>query len=226
MTQNGTRLRAIIFDFDGLILETEYPEFAAWSQVYRDHGYELDVKVWVTVIGTFFNHTTFDPYRDLQQKLGDRYDEEAIKARRREVARRHLADLVPLPGAEDLIRTAKDAGLKLAVASSSKRSWVEGHLSRYGLLTYFDAVRTSDDVENIKPAPDLYLAALAALELEPTECVVLEDSAYGITAANTAGIYTIAVPNELSSYLDLSHANLKVRSLTELSIPRLQELLA
>ena len=113
-----------------------------------------------------------------------------------------------LPGVEDYLQTAKELNLKLGIASSSDRKWVEGNLSRLELLDYFDIVHTSDDVEFTKPDPTLYRLALHSLELNPGDAIVLEDSPNGVSASKAAGIFTVAVPNPLTARLNLDHADL------------------
>ena len=95
------------------------------------------------------------------------------------------------------------------------------HLSRLDLVRYFDFILTSEDVEKVKPQPDLFLLALSKLKISPGEAVVFEDSPNGITAARTAGIYVIAVPNDITRWMDTSHANLEVPSFTEIDLEHL-----
>jgi HAD superfamily hydrolase (TIGR01509 family) len=123
-----------------------------------------------------------------------------------------------LPGVEDILSSAKTHNIKLGVASSSNLEWVAGNLTRLGLLKYFDVIHTSDDVVNTKPDPALYLLTLKSLDLSPREAIVLEDSPNGVSAAKDAGIFTIAVPNLLTTNLNLDHADLILTSLAETSL--------
>ena len=109
-------------------------------------------------------------------------------------------------------------GLKLGIASSSDREWVMVHLTRLGLAPYFDVVHTADDVERTKPDPALYILALSSLGLKPEEAIVFEDSPNGVTAAKSAGIFVVAIPNPLTSQLSLDHADLKLDTLADLSV--------
>ncbi len=113
----------------------------------------------------------------------------------------------------DLVAAAVTAGLRLAVASSSSRRWVEGHLDRIGALGAFHAVRCRDDVRQTKPAPDVYLAALEALGVNASQAVAFEDSPNGVQAAKTAGIYTVAVPNGVTRGWPFDHADRVIDSL-------------
>ena len=127
--------------------------------------------------------------------------------------RAEVAELGPRPGVADLVAAAVTAGLRLAVASSSSRRWVEGHLDRIGALGAFHAVRCRDDVRQTKPAPDVYLAALEALGVNASQAVAFEDSPNGVQAAKTAGIYTVAVPNGVTRGWPFDHADRVIDSL-------------
>jgi HAD superfamily hydrolase (TIGR01509 family) len=214
-------IRALIFDFDGLILETELPDYRAWQKVYREYGCRLSLSKWLTIIGG--HETLFDPAADIEEQLGRPVDREAVRARHDEHGAELIAGLPVMPGVEDVIADARRLGLKLAVASSSDRAWVVGHLERLGLLPHFAAIKTGEDVERVKPHPALFLAALDALDVGPGEAIVFEDSAHGITGARAAGIFCVAVPNELTRRLDLSHADMRLDSLADVT---LEELLA
>jgi beta-phosphoglucomutase-like phosphatase (HAD superfamily) len=112
-------------------------------------------------------------------------------------------------------------GLKVGLASSSSCSWVNGHLERLGLRNYFDILRASDDVQCTKPDPDLYLAALGALGVRVDQAFAIEDSPNGALAAKRAGLFCVAVPNELTRRLSLDHADLRLESLTDMPFERL-----
>src|SRR5262249_54309165 len=119
------------------------------------------------------------------------------------------------------VEAAAGLGLKLAVASSSSRDWVAGHLDRLGLLGHFDVLKCSDDVVQVKPDPGLYRAVLDALGVVPHRAIALEDSPNGIAAAKGAGLFCVAVPNALTGRLVLDGADLRVPSLTELPLAQL-----
>jgi HAD superfamily hydrolase (TIGR01509 family) len=212
-------IRAIIFDFDGLILDTEMPDFRAWQELFEEHGVGLVLEEWVVCLGTTLE--VFSPFAELEKKLGCPVDRDAlwIKHNKRRLELILLENI--LPGVEDYLAAARRLGLKIGLASTSSCDWVEGHLTRLGLIQYFDAIRCADWVENVKPAPDLYLAALEALGIDADEAVALEDSPNGITAARRAGVFAVAVPNAVSRTLDLSHADLMLDSLTSTPLERL-----
>ncbi|HEX2954425.1 MAG TPA: HAD family hydrolase [Bacillota bacterium] len=212
-------IKAIIFDFDGLILETEQPCYQAWQEIYQAHGGDLDFESYILTIGSSLDH--FDPYEHLERTIGHAVDRESIRTLRRQ---RHLelTETQPiLPGVVEYLKEAKTLGLKIALASSSSREWVVGHLTRLGLIDYFDTLKTADDVSRTKPEPDLYLAVLDSLKIKPGEALVLEDSPNGILAANRAGIFSVAIPSLMTKTLNFDHADLAIGSLAELPLNKL-----
>jgi HAD superfamily hydrolase (TIGR01509 family) len=219
-----TAVRALVFDFDGLILETEEPILLAWREIYEELGIELPLDLWLQTIGT--SDHWFDPYSHLVSQSGRAdLDEEALVLRRR---RRHdeiLAGRAVLPGVVQYLDDARGLGLRLAVASSSTRNWVEGHLARLGLLPSFDAVRCRDDVTRTKPDPELYLLAATALGSSPARTLAIEDSPNGISAAKAAGMWCLAVPSILTQTLDTSQADWRAASLAALPLAKLLELI-
>jgi len=215
-------LKALLFDFDGLIADTEMPVYLSWQALYREYEVELPFKDWLRCIGADFGPDTFDPVANLEAELGRKLDWKTVGPRRRAIEMPLIDRLLPLPGVEELLAPARAAGIRLAVASSSPHAWVDGHLRRLGLFERFDAVICEEDVEKIKPAPDLFLKAAATLGVQPAEAVVLEDSPHGIAAARDAGMFSVAVPNELTRHLDTSQASLRIESLAELPLARLQ----
>jgi HAD superfamily hydrolase (TIGR01509 family) len=217
-------IKALIFDFDGLILDTETPEYETWRAIYREHGVDLPIEQYLQVIGTDSSLVGFDPIDNLVEQTGNQsLGRELVYG---EVRERWLAVIdvgVLLPGVLDHIEAARDLGLGLAVASSSSHAWVDRHLGRHQIAHYFDYVICSDDVERVKPHPDLFQVALDALNVQPHEALVYEDSALGITAAKLAGIYAVAVPNPLTVHSDFSHADLVIASLADVSLASIIE---
>ena len=201
-------LRALIFDFDGLIVDTESSSLAAVQEAYRRHGHELPSDQWRQCVGT-----TVDPYDHLQRLVGPEVDLTAVRAELEVRHRAEVAELGPRPGVVELVTAAAATGLRLAVASSSSRRWVEGHLERIGALQAFHAVRCRDDVRQTKPAPDVYLAALDGIGVSASQAVAFEDSPNGAQAAKTAGIYTVAVPNGVTRGWPFDHADRVIDSL-------------
>lgn len=211
-------LQGLVFDFDGLILDTEMPEFVSLRTAFAAEGAALPVEEWRSRVGaTDTRHWT----EWLEEILGRGIDRETARNSRLDHHHALIAEQEIRPGVVALLDGAEAASIPVAVASSSPLDWVGGHLERRGLLPRFDVVVTSDDVSRTKPAPDLYLVAVAALGVDPRWTVALEDSAHGCTAAVTAGLYCIVVPNEVTESQDFSHADRVVSSLAELEMDAL-----
>lgn len=211
-----------VFDFDGLILETEEPIFRSWQEIYREFGCELAFEDWARIIGT--TETDWDPLIALEQQLGGRLAqrEEILQRECRRENELILAQPV-LPGVEQYLQDARRLGLKIGLASSSNSAWVVGHLERLGLGGYFEVVRTSNDVEHTKPDPELYLSALEGLGVQPEQAVAFEDSPNGILAAKRAGMWCVAVPNALTRLLPVDHADLRLESLAVMPLENVIE---
>jgi HAD superfamily hydrolase (TIGR01509 family) len=211
-------IKALVFDFDGLILETEGPIYQSWQEQYAAYGVPLPLETWGQIIGTS-DH--FDVFGELERLAGRKLDREAVVARQkaRETA---LVEGQPVrPGVEQYLQDARRLGLKIGLASSSSCAWVTGHLRRLGLLDYFDCICARDDVRLTKPDPQLYTLAASRLEVDPGEAVAIEDSPNGILAAKRAGLHCLAVPNELTRQLSLDQADLCVESLADFPLEKL-----
>lgn len=210
-------IRALLFDFDGLILETESPIYHSWCELYEQFGQELSKLEWDKTIGTSAAEH-FDPFDQLEMMIGKSLPRKALMAQRRDREMELLYEEVTRPGVENWIGQAIDLGLRLGIASSSSAKWVRGHLTRLGLIDYFEVIHTADDVVNTKPDPALYELALASLSVAADDAIVLEDSPNGVTAAQRAGIFTIVVPNPMTEDLPLDHANMRLSSLEEIDL--------
>jgi HAD superfamily hydrolase (TIGR01509 family) len=212
-------IRALIFDFDGLIVDTESPEFKAWQAVFDEYGGSLSLEDWARNVGR--KYPCMDPYAELEQQTGRRVVREEIRARKRELFQIFFTDRGMLPGVREYLDGAKELGLAIGLASSASRDWIEGHLERLDIGRYFTAVRTEEDVERAKPDPELFLATLAGLEISPEQAIALEDSPNGVMAARRAGLFCLAVPNPITRQLDLEGADWRVDSLADLSLEQL-----
>ncbi len=210
-------IKGLIFDFDGLILDTETPEYQAISAAYAEHGQHLPVTLYGSVVGAQYGQQ-FDPVVHLSSLVGAPIDSRAFWERVDQQRMALIERSQPLPGVENYLETAKRRGLKLAVASSSPHRWVDGHLQRLGLFHYFDVIQCKDDVRQIKPAPDLFLAALGMLQLRAEDALVFEDSRNGVLAAQAAGIRVVLVPNSVTVHLDIREENLRLASLAEMPL--------
>jgi len=212
-------IRALIFDFDGLMVDTESPELKAWQTVFDEYGGALSLEHWARSIGS--SHPSFDPYAELEQQIGRPVVREETRARKRELFQLFFTDRGLLPGVKAYLDGAKELGLAIGLASSASRKWIEGHVERLEIGHYFAAVRTENDVERAKPDPELFLATLAALEVAPEEAIALEDSPNGLLAAKRAGMFCLVVPNPITRQLDLGCADLRVDSLVDLPLEQL-----
>ncbi len=217
-------LSALVFDFDGLLLDTETSAFTTAAEVFAAHRVTLDRRWWLSIIGTA-DHPHWSEV--LEAQLGGPLpDRETVLAERIERHRALIAAEAVRPGIVELLDEADAAGVPCAVASSSPRRWVDGHLERLGLRPRFAAVCSRDDVApgRTKPAPDLFTAACGALGVDPPTAVALEDSAPGVAAALAAGMRVVGVPAGLTAEADLSAAHLVVPTLAGVSLGQLRQL--
>lgn len=215
--------KAIIFDFDGLIVETEEPIFESYSAIFAEFGLELTLKVWANVIGGTGHRDVLFDYLELQ--LGHKVNREMIRERARNHHHNDTGKLPARDGVVDRIEEAVGLGLQLGIASSSTLPWVKGHLDRLGLSKYFSTMCTREDVEFSKPDPALYLLAVSRLDVTCDKVIAIEDSPNGVKAAQSAGIRCVAVPNPVTKNMDISHADIVINSLAEINLHRLFGLL-
>jgi HAD superfamily hydrolase (TIGR01509 family) len=210
-------IRGLLFDFDGLLVDTETPSRAAYEHLYRRYGHELPLDRWATLVGTI--GADFEPYAHLEELVGTPLGRDELDEWRRALED-ELVDLEDLrPGVEELLDEARALGLRTAIVSSSSNWWIERHLERLDRRDGWDAiVAANDDVERAKPAPTLYLETLRLLELAPNEAIAFEDSPNGVRAAKAAGLFCVAVPNPITATLALDEADLVVESLEEVSL--------
>lgn len=213
-------IKALIFDFDGLILDTETPEFESWREVYREFGHDLALETWGQIVGGVAA-SDFHPLSHLQMLTGRDLTPFNLPVRVSEQNLARIVTLPPLPGVPGMLDAARRLGLRLAVASSSPHHWVDGHLARLGLSHFFQVVKCAEDVSRTKPEPELFLSALDALGVRPPEAVVFEDSPNGVKAARRAGIFVVAVPNPVTAQLQIVGENLRLQSLADLSLEAL-----
>jgi HAD superfamily hydrolase (TIGR01509 family) len=206
---------AVIFDFDGLLMDTESTMFESWRFEWGQWGLELDPS------GFFANHggdVTEERYRALAAAVGRRYDRALSQARRIEYRDRLHETLDVKPGLRDWIREGRQWGLRLAIASSSPRPWLDSHLGRAALLAEFEVIATGDEVEQHKPDPAVYRLALRRLGLDPDRAVAVEDTAHGVRAAQSAGLACIAIPNPFVAVGAVAGAELVLSSAEGVSL--------
>ncbi|WP_226670939.1 HAD family hydrolase [Metabacillus litoralis] len=211
-------IKAIIFDFDGLILDTETHEYEVLSEIFKEHDCELPLSIWGKVIGT---KSDFSPYTYLQEQANKVIDENRIKKQQEERFSKRIHLEKARPGVVDYLIAAKELGLKIGLASSSSYNWVSSHLKRLNLLDEFECIRTSDHVDQVKPDPALYLEAAKCLNVDPKECIAFEDSANGALAAKRAGMKCVIVPNSVTKNLDFCEVDHRLETMAAM---KLQEL--
>jgi HAD superfamily hydrolase (TIGR01509 family) len=199
-------IQAIIFDFDGTILETELPDYLSWQETYQEHQCELPIALWLDAVGG--SVTDFDPYAYLEQQAGRALDRPQIREKRRARMNELIAQQSIRPGVIGVIAAAQQLGLRLGVASSSGRDWVEGYLERFDLRHHFEVIFTREDVVRVKPDPALYSLAVNALGVLPQAAVAIE-----------------VVPNDVTQQLHFPEADLQMASLADRPLEEwLQEL--
>jgi HAD superfamily hydrolase (TIGR01509 family) len=214
-------VRAVVFDFDGLVLDTESSIYAAWSEAFEAHGcVPLTLEEWSAQVGTTRG---LDLVGIMQSRATRPVDVDAMHTAR--MARRDelLEGETLLPGVEQWIDDARAARMGIAIASSSEVDWVHGHLVRLGVRDRFDHVSCRDDVVPPKPAPDVYLLACDALGVAAPEALAVEDSPNGVAAAKAAGLWCVAVPNPVTAALDFSAADVVLSSLADCSLASVLE---
>lgn len=215
-------IQAVVFDFDGLILDTETNEFKAWQDVFRHYGAELALDVWSGVIGTDML-SVFDPYNHLAGLTGREIDRDAVRRMHKENFVKRMESEQIRPGVVSALDQARRLGLAIGLASSSSRDWVVGYLTKYGLRDCFDCIRTRDDVAKVKPDPELYILALECLGVKPREALAFEDSANGAAAAYAAGLHCVVVPNAVTEGLVFGPHSKRLSTLEGLDLQRLIE---
>jgi HAD superfamily hydrolase (TIGR01509 family) len=209
-------VRAFLFDFDGLILDTETASRAGWQWLYRRHGHELPPEKWALMVGTVDG---WDVWGHLEELVGEPLDREEWNEQRyaHELTLLEAEEL--RPGIADYLAYAEEHGLKRAIVSSASRRWVDMHLERLERTYGWDAIVTADhDPARAKPRPTLYLDALEALGVAADEAVAFEDSPNGALAARAAGIFVVGIPNEVTADLGLDgRVDLLLDSLADLA---------
>lgn len=212
------KINAVVFDFDGTLIDTETCAYDAFCTIYRELGYELALEAWSLGIGT---HGGFDPYSHLEEITGRTLDREEIKGRFVALHHANIEKTTLLPGVIDRLEEAKRLGLRIGLASSSDRAWIERHLEKQSIRHYFEVIRSKDDVELVKPDPTLYKLAVEGLGVQPYEAFAVEDSMHGLHAAKAAGLFSLVIPNMVTGHMDFSVADYIAGNLKELTFAEL-----
>ena len=209
------RFSAVLFDFDGVLVDTEWAIYEAWPRTFRAHGHPLPLEIYTQCIGSDFD--TWSPKTHLEELTGRSFDWHQLDEARQVEIRRDLEQAGPMPGVVPLLEKLRAAGVPTAVVSSSSHQWVDGWLERLGLMPYFRTVVCRGDAPRIKPAPDLWLEALRQLDLPAEECLAIEDSLNGAKSAKAAGLNVWVVPNRTTACLNFSLADQVCSSLANLN---------
>lgn len=215
-------IKAIIFDFDGLILDTETHEFEVLSEIFAEHKCELPLTIWGKLIGT---KSDFNPFTYLEEQAQKTLDHNDLSKLQKERFSRRIEKEKARPGVVNYLEAAKTLGLKIGLASSSNYEWVSSHLKRLNLLDHFECIRTSDHVHYVKPDPALYVEAAKCLGVNPEECIAFEDSANGALSAKRAGMKCVTVPNTVTRDLDFCDVDHSLESMAHMELKELVEFL-
>jgi HAD superfamily hydrolase (TIGR01509 family) len=215
-------VQAIVFDFDGTLVDTETPELTVWQETFLSHGVEMPVGYWANLVGRGAEQEFERPAQLLARLTGKPFNGyEDVRVQIRAIIRNQ-----PLrPGVQSLLNEAREAGLPCAVASSSPHAWVDPGVETRGIADRFQAIVCADDVERAKPFPDLFLAACRRLGTDPSETVAIEDSPNGLAAAKAAGLFAIATPNPVTANLNLSAADLVLPDLSHINLNGIRQAL-
>jgi HAD superfamily hydrolase (TIGR01509 family) len=215
-------LKAVIFDLDGTILDTETPEFVSWQEAYAALGVSLDPAVWSQAIGS--SDSGWDPYVHLETLIGAPVDRASIRSARRTRFDELMTSAQARDGIVAWLDEARELGLTVAIASSSGATWVSRFLDALALRDRFDVLATRDRVARSKPDPELYLLALSELGVHAAEALAVEDSPNGVAAAKAAGLFCVAVPNPLTAGLALNAADVVLDSLADRTIREIADI--
>lgn len=209
-------IRAVLFDFDGLILDTETPLIDAYAEVHAAHGVPFDRAAFMHSVG--HADYAFDPWHGFSQHA----DRAALELERRACKDELMLRQPILPGVVAVLDAARAAGLRVGLASNSEHTWVDPHLKRIGLFERFHFIACRGDAPSPKPEPDLYRLVLNRFGLRGHEAIAFEDSHTGSLAAKRANVWTVVAPNASTAHHDFAHADVKVSSLAEI---RLEDLM-
>ena len=218
------QIKAIVFDFDGLILDTETFDYKAWQAIYRDHGVDLPLSTWLPLVGDATQN--FDIDLRIAELTGKPVDRAELRKRHRAIFLEMLEGVAPMPGVEDYLCAAKRLGIRVGIASGSRRSWVLDRLDQIGLVDHFETIVCRDDVGSAKPDPASYLAAVKNLGTTVDQAFALEDSLTGVAAAKSAGLFCVAVPGPMTKNLSFHNADMRLESLVDMPLTELLAALA
>ena len=208
------RPRGIIFDFDGVLVDTEWAIYQSWVHLYAREGQEISIATYSPCLGAGYSH--WDPAAHLEKLTGKTYDWEKETPARQAMLEADLERMGLMDGAAELLDWCAEQGIPVTVASSSSRRWVQGWLEKLSIYSRFAGVFTRTDGYAVKPNPALFEAAQQCMELRKDDCLIIEDSENGTIAAQNAAIPCVAIPNRMTENSDFSRAAYRCASLREL----------
>ncbi|MBK1789555.1 HAD family hydrolase [Persicirhabdus sediminis] len=203
-------IQAVLFDFDGLILDTEWPIYTSWLRLYQREGQDLPVQMYAQCIGSGFH--TWSPEAYLEELTGKEFDWEKENAARQIELEADIETQDLLPGIKQTLIGLKQKGIICAVVSSSSHAWVDRWVSHHQLDEFFLTTVCREDANQIKPAPDLYLEGAKQVGIKPAHCLVIEDSQNGVLAGAEAGMRTVVVPSRLTQHYEFELATMRTSS--------------
>ncbi len=208
-------IKGIVFDFDGLIIDTETAWFEATRETLQEHyNISIELERYSSCIGT-----TNEPlYAYIDEMVPGGFDRELLRNVSKEKYKSMMKEPMLREGVLEYLQEAKEIGLKIGLASSSSREWILHYLDQCGIREYFDTVKGKDDVKKVKPDPALYEEAVKALAIEPREAIAFEDSLNGSVAALQAGLYCVIVPNSVTNHLPFENFHHRVNSMGDISL--------
>jgi HAD superfamily hydrolase (TIGR01509 family) len=210
-------IRALLFDFDGVVVDTEVPTFESWREIYKEYGVDLFLTDWLPVVGSGTSTgsgAVFDAVAHLEALSGTTVDRESVVEHRTRLKAELCNRAELLPGVVGYLAEARRRGLQTAVVTRADDSWVEHHLARVGLAHSWDAFVCGNG-RHSRAKSAFYLEALRRLRVESREAIAFEDSPHGVRAAKEAGIRCVAVPNDVTRGAHFEEADLILGSLAE-----------
>jgi len=215
-------VQALVFVFDGTLVDTETPELTVWQETFRSYGVEMPEGYWANLVGRGAEQEFERPAQLLSRLTGKAFDGyEDVRVKIRAIIR----DQPLRPGVQALLDAAQKENIPCAVASSSPHAWVDPGLETRNIPDHFQAIVCADDVPRAKPFPDLFLEACRRLNADPSQAVAIEDSTNGLAAAKAAGLFAIVTPNPVTAGFDFSAADLVLPDLSHIDLKRIRQAL-
>jgi HAD superfamily hydrolase (TIGR01509 family) len=215
------RIDAVVFDFDGVIIDTETARYEVWRRIFQEHNQVLPREIWVKSIGR--TEYFISPYDLLAQVSGKSIDTDMLRLYEKSMEEQYIAEKPLTAGLIERIDEARAAGGRFAIASSASRRYVQKHLTDRGIANLFDVLVCRDDVSRHKPHPEPYLRAVELLDANIEYSFAVEDAPAGIEAAVSAGLFCVAVAGNMTRDMDQSRAHVIVETLEEFTFTSLVE---